>query len=66
MQNKTKQLTLESFGENIELYIDQLKNKRLNKLILKTPFKNDCVVLCVEEYERLKNQYDKVVNQNVR
>ncbi|MDD4330065.1 MAG: hypothetical protein PHD79_08940 [Aliarcobacter sp.] len=40
MQNKTKQLTLESFGENIELYIDQLKNKRLNKLILKTPFKN--------------------------
>ena len=61
MQNlKIKQLTLDSFGENIEMYIDELKNKKLDKLILRTSFKNDCVVLRIEEYERLKNLYDKV------
>ena len=61
MQNlKIKQLTLDSFGENIEMYVDELKNKKVDKLILKTSFKNDCVVLRIEEYERLKNLYDKV------
>lgn len=50
---KTKQLTLDSLGENIEMY-------NVDKLILKTSFKNDCVVLRIEEYERLKNLYDKV------
>ena len=61
MQNlKIKQLTLDSFGENIEMYIDELKNKKVDKLILRTSFKNDCVVLRIEEYERLKNLYDKV------
>lgn len=39
-----------------------MQNKKVDKLILKTLFKNDCVVLCVQEYERLKNQYKKVVN----
>ncbi len=61
MQNlKIKQLTLDSFGENIEMYIDELKNKKVDKLILRTSFKNDCVVLRIEEYEKLKNLYDKV------
>ncbi|MBY0540956.1 MAG: hypothetical protein K2P52_06025 [Campylobacterales bacterium] len=61
MQNlKIKQLTLYSFGKNIEMYVDELKNKKVDKLILKTSFKNDCVVLRIEEYERLKNLYDKV------
>lgn len=61
MQNlKIKQLTLDSFGENIEMYIDELKNKKVDKLILRTSFKNDCVVLLIEEYEKLKNLYDKV------
>lgn len=61
MQNlKIKQLTLDSFWENIEMYVDELKNKKVDKLILKTSFKNDCVVLRIEEYERLKNLYDKV------
>lgn len=36
MQNlKTKQLTMESFEENIALYIDELRNKKLNKLYKK-------------------------------
>ena len=61
MQNlKIKQLTLYSFGKNIEMYVDELKNKKVDKLILRTSFKNDCVVLRIEEYERLKNLYDKV------
>ena len=60
---KTKELTLNLFQENLEDYIDQLKEKQLDKLIIKTPFKNDCVVIRIDEYERIKNLYDKVVNQ---
>lgn len=64
MQNlKTKQLTMESFGENLELYVDELRNKKLDKLIIKTPFENDCVVIPIETYERLKNQYEEFENQ---
>lgn len=60
---KTKQLTMESFGENLELYVDELRNKKLDKLIIKTPFENDCVVISIETYERLKNQYEEFENQ---
>lgn len=60
---KTKELTLNLFQENLEDYIDQLKEKQLDKLIIKTPLKNDCVVIRIDEYERIKNLYDKVVNQ---
>ena len=32
MQNlKTKQLTMESFGENLELYVDKIRNKKLDR-----------------------------------
>ena len=60
---KTKELTLNLFQENLEDYIDQLKEKQLDKLIIKTPFKNDCVVIRIDEYERIKNLYDKVMNK---
>ena len=60
---KTKQLTMESFGENLEVYVDELRNKKLDKLIIKTPFENDCVVISTETYERLKNQYEEFENQ---
>ena len=61
MQNfKTKHLTIDLFGKDLEMYVDELKNKKLDKLILRTSFKNDCVVLRIEEYEKLKNLYDKV------
>ena len=49
--------------ENLEDYIDQLKEKQLDKLIIKTPMRDDCVVIRIDEYERIKNLYDKVVNQ---
>ena len=66
MQNlKIKELTIESFGKDLELYIDELINKELDKLIIKTPFKHDCVVIPIETYERLKNLYEKVKNQNI-
>jgi hypothetical protein len=54
---------MESFGENLELYVDELRNKKLDKLIIKTPFENDCVVISIETYERLKNQYEEFENQ---
>jgi hypothetical protein len=60
---KTKELTLNLFQENLEDYIDQLKEKQLDKLIIKTPMRDDCVVIRIDEYERIKNLYDKVVNQ---
>ena len=60
---KTKELTFNLFQENLEDYIDQLKEKQLDKLIIKTPFKNDCVVIRIDEYERIKNLYDKVMNR---
>lgn len=63
---KSKQLTLNLFEENLEDYIDQLKEKKLDKLIIKTPMRDDCVVIRIDEYERIKNLYDKVVNKNVK
>lgn len=60
MQNfKTKHLTIDLFGKDLEMYVDELKNKKLDKLIIQTPFKEDCVVLRIEEYERLKNLFEK-------
>jgi hypothetical protein len=54
------------FEENLEDYIDQLKEKKFDKLIIKTPMRDDCVVIRIDEYERIKNLYDKVVNKNVK
>lgn len=56
---KTKHLTIDLFGKDLKKYVDELKNKKLDKLIIHTPFKEDCVVLCIEEYERLKNLFEK-------
>jgi len=64
MENsKTQYLNVDEFGKDLEEYIDKLKNKELEKLIIKTESKNDVVVLSVKEYEDLKNLYDKVVNR---
>lgn len=64
MENsKTQYLNVDEFGKDLEEYIDKLKNKELEKLIIKTESKNDVVVLSVKEYENLKNLYDKVVNR---
>ncbi len=64
MENsKTQYLNVDEFGKDLEEYIDKLKNKELEKLIIKTESKNDAVVLSVKEYENLKNLYDKVVNR---
>lgn len=64
MENsKTQYLNVDEFGRDLEEYIDKLKNKELEKLIIKTESKNDVVVLSVKEYEDLKNLYDKVVNR---
>lgn len=56
---KTKHLTIDLFGKDIEMYVDELKNKKLDKLIIQTPFKEDCVILRIDEYERLKNLFEK-------
>jgi len=64
MENsKTQYLNVDEFGKDLEEYIDKLKNKELEKLIIKTESKSDVVVLSVKEYEDLKNLYDKVVNR---
>ena len=48
---KTEILTQETFQKNIDFYVD--------KLLIKTPNKDDVVILPVDEYERLKTQYEK-------
>ena len=64
MENsKTQYLNVDEFGKDLEEYIDKLKNKELEKLIIKTEAKSYVVVLSVKEYEDLKNLYDKVVNR---
>lgn len=52
MINKTLFLNINDLGKNLELYIDKLENKELEKIILK---KEDVVIIPIEEYERLKN-----------
>ena len=39
--------------------MDKLVQKKLDKLLIKTPNKDDVVILPVDEYERLKTQYEK-------
>jgi PHD/YefM family antitoxin component YafN of YafNO toxin-antitoxin module len=56
---KTEILTQETFQKNIDLYVDKLAQKKLDKLLIKTPNKDDVVILPVDEYERLKTQYEK-------
>ena len=48
---KTEILTQESFQKNIDLYVD--------KLLIKTPNKDDVVILPIDEYERLKTKYEE-------
>lgn len=45
--SKTKQLTMESFEENIALYIDELRNKKLNKLYKKII----CIIILCNNFE---------------
>lgn len=52
MTNKTLFLNINDLEKNLELYIDKLENKELEKIILK---KEDVVIIPIEEYERLKN-----------
>ena len=52
MINKTVFLNINDLEKNLELYIDKLENKELEKIILK---KEDVVIIPIEEYERLKS-----------
>ena len=56
---KTEILTQESFQKNIDLYVDKLVQKKLDKLLIKTPNKDDVVILAIDEDERLKTQYEE-------
>ena len=56
---KTEILTQESFQKNIDLYVDKLTQKKLDKLLIKTPNKDDVVILAIDEYERLKTKYEE-------
>ena len=56
---KTEILTQESFQKDIDLYVDKLAQKKLDKLLIKTPNKNDVVILAIDEYERLKTKYEE-------
>ena len=56
---KTEILTQESFKKNIDLYVDKLVQKKLDKLLIKTPNKDDVVILAIDEYERLKTKYEE-------
>ena len=56
---KTEILTQESFQKNIDLYVDKLVQKKLDKLLIKTPNKDDVVILAIDEYERLKTKYEE-------
>jgi PHD/YefM family antitoxin component YafN of YafNO toxin-antitoxin module len=56
---KTEILTQESFQKNIDLYVDKLVQKKLDKLLIKTPNKDDVVILAIDEYERLKTKYEQ-------
>lgn len=56
---KTEILTQESFQKDIDLYVDKLAQKKLDKLLIKTPNKDDVVILAIDEYERLKTKYEE-------
>ena len=56
---KTEILTQESFQKNIDFYVDKLAQKKLDKLLIKTPNKDDVVILAIDEYERLKTKYEE-------
>lgn len=56
---KTEILTQESFQKDMDFYVDELIEKKLDKLLIKTPNKDDVVILLIDEYERLKNQYEE-------
>jgi PHD/YefM family antitoxin component YafN of YafNO toxin-antitoxin module len=58
--NDTEYLSIDSFQKDIDLYVDKLKNKELKKIIIKNPLKQDVVVLPIDDYERLKDLYEKV------
>ena len=37
----------------------KLVQKKLDKLLIKTPNKDDVVILAIDEYERLKTKYEE-------
>ena len=39
--------------------MDKLVQKKLDKLLIKTPNKDDVVILAIDEYERLKTKYEE-------
>ena len=64
--NDIEYLSINSFQKDIDLYIDKLKNKELKKIIIKNPSKQDVVLLPTDDYERLKESFDKIGGQNVK
>ena len=63
---KTQSINLETFGEDVENHINKIINKNLDELIITTPFENDVVIIPIEKYERLKNLFNKIGDQNVK
>lgn len=63
---KTEILTQETFQKNIDFYVDKLAQKKLDKLLIKTPNKDDVVILLIDEYERLKTQYEKFKTRRIK
>ena len=64
--NDIEYLSINSFQKNIDLYIEKKKNKELKKIIIKNPSKQDVVLLPTDDYERLKESFDKIGGQNVK
>ena len=39
--------------------MDKLVQKKLDRLLIKTPNRHDVVILAIDEYERLKTKYEE-------
>lgn len=63
---KTQSINLETFGEDVKNHINKIINKNLDELIITIPFENDVVIIPIEKYERLKNLFTKIGDQNVK
>ena len=62
MINKTVFSNINDLEKNLELYIDKLENKELEKIILK---KEDVVIIPIEEYERLLSMSEAYENEQI-
>ena len=55
MKNKT--ISLNELENNLDLYIQKIQTKELDKIIIKNEIQ-DVVIIKIDEYERLKSLYD--------